>query len=223
MNRRNKKRAKRGGKAQQQNPRLLIVRGPRFAPDRVRVDLHYQQIFDLATSTIVFPFSLKAYNLTNAFDWDPTLGLTTTPGFASWAGLYRKFRVPHNTIEMECVNKEAFGINAFIAVVNFLPSLVASPQKYLSSNDFDSHQRLLSPVSGANHMKTRLRASINSFGGSANTQVEDAYCYLTDGTSSPGDNLYALIGHESNSVASVSGATFTIRIHATVEFFELQS
>jgi hypothetical protein len=73
------------------------------------------------------------------------------------------------------------------------------------------------------HASLTTRASISSFGGSANTTVEDAYVGTTDNTSPPTDNLYFIYGFLTNGVASVSGATNIITISVDIEFFELQS
>jgi len=203
------------------DPSLLIWRGPDFAPQRMRTQITYEAFASLNAATVLAPYQMRVFTLTNAARFDPNVTLTSSPGFNEWAGLYRKYRVRKGHVRVQFSNGEAFPVNTFVVPVNFLPSLVTVPTQYLSN--IRARQKMLSAKGGLDMSSLTIQPSITDFGGSANTVVEDAYVGTVDNTTPPSDNIYILLGISTMGLASVSGVTFIIRFNVEVDFFEYQS
>jgi len=170
-------------------------------------------------ATALAPWSLEYVVVTNPNNF--TSVSTNVPGYSELAGLYRKYRVRSGVVTYTLANGEAFPVEMFITPVNFLPSLILDPTRYLSMQN--SHHKIVSAKTGMDHASVTAMAKISIFGGSASTSVEDAYVGTTDNTAPPADNLYFIYGFLTNGVASVSGALNIITIAVEIDFFELQS
>jgi hypothetical protein len=216
--RRQRKRGKRPKRRRRGVP-TTINRSVFFAPPRLRTHLTFELRFTAPAATLLNPWSLEFINLTNP---NMFTGVSTSvPGFTEWGGLYRKYRVGDGDFEYSTLNNDPFGVEMFSTPVNFQPSLTADPTKFLSMGG--AKTKLISPKGGLDHGTVRNRASVSWFGGSATTTVEDAYVGTTDNTSPPADNLYFLYGFMTNGMATVTPALNVIKVHVTIDFFELQS
>jgi len=217
---RSKKRGRgRGKRRGAGTPRMVINRSPFWAPARLRTHLKFDLRFTAPSATIASPWSLEYIVLTNPNNF--TGASTAVSGYASLAAMYRKNRVIKGHLIFSCQNNDAFGIEMFATPVNFLPSLITDPTRFLNMQN--SRRRLISPKGGIDHGTVKATASIAQFGGSASTAVEDNYVGTTDNTSPPSDNLYFLYGHLTNGVATVVPALNVITVFVEIDFFELQS
>jgi len=209
----------RGGKRGAGTPRIVINRSPFWAPARLRTHLKFDLRFTAPSATLVAPWSLEYIVITNPNNF--TGVSTAVSGYTSLAAMYRKFRVRKGSLVFSCQNNETFGIEMFATPVNFLPSLVTDPTRFLNMQN--SRRRLISPKGGIDHGTVKATASIAQFGGSANTAVEDSYVGTTDNTSPPSDDLYIIYGFLTNGVATVTPALDVITVFVEIDFFELQS
>jgi len=200
-------------------PQTVFNRGRDFAPSRLRTHLDFDLRFTAPSATVLAPYALNVVVATNPNNF--TLVSTPVPGYTLLAGLYRKYRVRSFKMRYSVINNDSFGIEAFLCPVNFLPSTSADPTRYLSQGV--CARRIVSAKGGKDNVTLVKTSSITSFGGSANTTVEDAYVGTTDNTSPPSDNIYFIYGFMTNGAATVAPATNIINVRILIDFFELQS
>jgi hypothetical protein len=214
-------RRKRGneGRGMMGRPQTVFNRGRDYAPSRLRTHLVFDLRFTAPAASVMSPWSLNVILATNPNTF--TLASTPVPGYTELAGLYRKYRVRSFKLIYSVINYELYGIEAFICPVNFLPSTALDPTRYLSQGV--ATRRIVSAKGGKDNATLFKSSSITSFGGSANTTVEDAYVGTTDNSSPPSDNIYFIYGFMTNGAATVSPSTNIINLKVLIDFFELQS
>lgn len=72
--------------------------------------------------------AMVRYTVNGAYDVDPVLGSTNTPGFAEWATLYTYYRVVKVAYRIEVVNNEAFPVRCYSLFQNTDPGTVGNLQ-----------------------------------------------------------------------------------------------
>jgi hypothetical protein len=202
------------------NPIVMINKERGLFPQRVRTVLHYQNFTVLNAATVGNPWEYYILNMTNAFLLDPTRGSNPTPGYAEFADRYRKYRVRKSWLTTSFFCAEGFAVNAFSCPSNFLPVVTVNPAIYVGNPR--CKQALISAKGGIDQCVFIDEAAVTDYGGSASTQVEDAYVGNTDGSASPSDNVYWAFGVQTLGAASVTGVNVIYRLAFEVEFFELQ-
>jgi len=204
-----------------------IYREPRVAGNDGRLGVIVRQYnkflftepFRAPAATALFPYQLEYAVCTN-----PNILIVTStspPFWNSFKAMYRKYRVYKSKIEFTVVNTENFPVEAFVCPVNFVPNLTVSPIAYYSQPG--SKSSLVSPKGGLDRVRLTSTTSPATWGGSANTAVEDAYVGTTDNSAPPSDNIYWIYGVDTIGNASVAGITFNIKIWVWLSVFEPNS
>jgi len=192
-----------------------------FAPDRVRTHLRFHT-FGLIQNATSSSGSVR-YEPTYAYDIDPTVGSTAMPGFAEWAGLYRKYRVNGCIAKITFANQEALPVLCYISATNSDPGTNVLPsvaQTFLAQPI--TRSELAGPLTGNSATKImNLPVSVAGFAGSANHDIDDAYASFVTGTA-PANNMWLQVGCVKSNNASLSaGVSFDLVIDLDIEFFEV--
>jgi len=219
MSQRQRKRVKKGRK---NNRPPALPRGMPSVASRVNgVKLRYTILTNLVNATIPNPFSYLYLNLTN-----PMISFggsaTAVPYFTMWATGYRKFRVRSFSVRVLFASAETTITVPFLCPFNYLPPNTAASNSAALNNILHRH-KILSAKGGMDRASVMVRGNVRSMAGFANTNVEDAYVGLTDGTSPPTDNIYCLVSVQTNGIASIVGVLAEVTVQFSIDFIERQT
>jgi len=195
----------------------MVVRSLNFMPDRLRTTLRFSEV-DVINNAGFINANIR-HRPTCAYDINPALGSTAMPGFTELGGMYRFYRVNKWVSTARWSNNETFPVQAYIAAVNFDPTVnTAAFGQYLSSRT--SKKAFLGPLTGYSVATLQLPVSVASFGGSqTSTKQIDSYCGTTAGTI-PTNLIWLIIGVLGGPVL-VNGVSVVIDHDIDVDFFEL--
>jgi len=204
----------------------VIPRGmfgvPSIPPRINGVMLSFETNDLLNQATALNPFNFSYFNVTN-----PLISkggsATAVPFFTAYTGMYRKFRVRRFRVKACFANSEAFGVIPFVCPVNFLPTSTAPNNASYISNILCRKNGVLGGVGGNNVKNLFVQHTVASMSGFANTNVEDALVGLTDGTGSPSDNIYVVVGTDNNGAATVGGVLASVTVTFWIDFIERQT
>jgi len=185
------------------------------------VRLSYETNDLLNQSTLANPFNFSYFNLTNPLISNGGAA-TAVPYFTAWSGMYRKYRVRKFSIVARFQNSETYGVIPFLCPLNFLPtSTVANNAAYVKN--ILTKKKISGGIAGMNVTALSVTHTVAEMSGFANSDVEDAYVGLTDGSASPSDNIYAVVGTDNNGAASVSGVLASVKVTFWIDFIERQT
>lgn len=167
-------------------------------PDSMRVKLRYpiQNTLTVAGTVIA-----KRWTPNAAYDVDPVLGSTSTPGFAEWSGLYTYYRVVKYKVHMNFVNLDNLGVALFTYNTNVDPGTAGSSGAQYAQSSFGRTYDLAPFYSGGGKVVLNQTLSVARILGMPVMQA-DSFRSLT--TSTPSDLVY--FGF---TILSSSGANFT--------------
>jgi len=212
-----RRRTKRRPKTLFQNMQRISAIPPRMNNVRLSAEI----LLNLANATVPVPYGYSFYVVTNPMICNQG-SATSVPYFTMYTAAYRKFRVRNFSVTVNYVNTETHAVNSFVCPFNYLPpNTVASNQAALTN--ILCRKKLVSPAGGMDRATLRISQSVSSMAGFANTNVEDAYVGLTDGTSPPSDNIYVLVATQTNGLASVIGVLTSVLISFGIDFMERQT
>ena len=176
------------------NPRTNAVE----QPDSFRVKLRYPI---QNTLTVVGTVIAKRWTPNAAYDVDPVLGSTSTPGFAEWSGLYTYYRVVKYKVHMNFVNLDNLGVALFTYNTNVDPGTAGSSGAQYAQSTFGRTYDLAPFYSGGGKVVLNQTLSVKRILGMPVMQA-DSFRSLT--TSTPSDLVY--FGF---TILSSSGVNFT--------------
>jgi len=185
------------------------------------IKLQFNADLVLNNATVLVPFAWAYLNLTNPLLVNGGAASVVT-FFAGYAAFYRKFRVRKFSVVARFGNAENFFGNGFVTPINFLPTNTLL-QNTAAFRNIMTKRKLISPKGGKDEGLVRMHSNVMRFAGFANTNVEDNYVGTTDGSSSPTDNIYAIVAFDTNGVASVSGVFLSLTVTFWVDFMERQT
>lgn len=201
-----------------QHEGLLIVKPSwGIAPPRTQVTLRYWNNVSLVNVGV--NSANKRFNVTNAYDIDPTIGSTSLGGFVAYATLYRFYRVIAYKAKARCSNLETFPVTVFLTPFNVDPGANANNQLACLTNPRTS-SATLGPLTGNGIATISQSETVWKYGGSMNPMLADVYSGSTTG-SSPTNNMYVELGSY-GTANGVSGVLCELTIDITLQFFELQ-
>jgi len=169
------------------------------APDEMDVSLKYP----IGGTLLNAAGTLKAQRWTPnaAYDVDPVLGSTSTPGFAEWATLYTYYRVVSYSVSIVIVNLETFPISVFSINSNIDPGTTGGSWRDYQAEPYCKYG-VVAGSSGINKIRFFHKISCSKLLGSASVQQADSMRSLVTGV--PADLLYYGIG-----LFAVTGANMT--------------
>lgn len=129
------------------------------------------QVYKLVTNAAAVTCQTR-FQINGAYDVDPVLGSTNTPGFAEWASLYTYYRVVAASYDLEIVNNEAFPVRAYSVFTNTDPGTVGNNQ-YPGNPLAKSH--LLSAKGGLDRAHLKMYRQISQITGARGVETEDNY------------------------------------------------
>lgn len=193
-------------------PALNTFSEPAIPPE-MDVQLSYPFIKTLSAAAA----AVAARLYTNAaYDVDPTLGSTSTPGFAEWAALYNFYRVVAYSYDITFVNNEAFPIIAWTLSSNTDPGLGATS---VSSSNPLGASLVLSAKTGLDKGMIARTHRVSHVIGSDAVEYEDNYRALVSGV--PADLAWLGFGIQSISGANVTnGASIFGHLRMFVRFYD---
>lgn len=159
------------------------------------------------------------YRPTAAFDVDPIVGSTSTPGFAEWAAFYRYYRVHAFAYKVQFTNADTESMTVYCLPMNTdpLPNAAFSTASQFVCQPYAKVKQ----VSGAGGMD---RAFISGYVnckklvGSKTFNYDDNYSSIVN--TIPTNNIYLAVGALSQRVAMTNGMNFWFRVTMYVEFYE---
>jgi len=214
-----KKPAKRSGKRRGGGP---LNSGPdkgspvysTLAPARKLQRLKFPTTKVLSTGTNV---SSVRFTANGAYDVDPTLGSTSTPGFAEWAAFYGFYRVKGVGIEVGFVTQETLkACQAYIYFSNTDPGTSANFS--VTANPL-SKVGVMGVSAGKSTCKLRQYKKVSQILGSNTTFTDDNYRALTNAV--PADLVWIACGAQTLDGTNFTGSVvMQILITMDVEFYD---
>lgn len=167
-------------------------------PDSMRVKLRFpiQNTLTVAGTVVA-----KRWTPNAAYDVDPVLGSTSTPGFSEWSGLYTYYRVVKYKVHMNFVNLDNLGVALFTYNTNVDPGTAGSSGAQYAQSSFGRTYDLAPFYSGGGKVVMNQTISVARVLGMPIMQA-DSFRSLT--TSTPSDLVY--FGF---TILSSSGVNFT--------------
>jgi len=181
------------------------------------VKLTFTEDIVLNNATLLNPYGFSFFVMTNPIDLNQN-SATNEPFFTAYKGMYRKYRVRKYSVRATFMNAENYGIKGYLSIVNFAPTNTAANNLAAVQN---SRRCYCSGKGGMDRATCVVKGSVRK-AGFATTMTEDSFVSVTDGTSSPADNIYVVCGTDTNGVASVSGVEVGISIVLHIDFMERQ-
>jgi hypothetical protein len=179
------------------NKRNVSV-GPVQTADSLLVRLRYPIAGTIAAAATVIS---KRYTPNGAYDVDPVLGSTATPGFAEYAALYSYYRVSHYNLNITFTNLDNLSVALYTVNTNTDPG-TAGTNYYLYAQSALGRTMELAPFySGKGTARLRQRVDVSKILGMTPAQA-DSFRSVT--TSIPTDLVYFGFG-----IKSVAGTNFS--------------
>jgi len=191
------------------------------APRVNGVKLSFETNDLLNQATLLNPFNFSYFNLTNPLI-SKNGSATAVPYFTAYTGMYRKYRVRKFSVVARFANAETFAVIPFVCPINFLPTSSAANNAAYVANIL-ARKSLCGGASGQNVKAVSVTKTIASMSGFANTNVEDAYVGLTDGSAAPSDNIYCVVATDNNGAANVNGVLASVKVTFWIDFIERQT
>jgi hypothetical protein len=107
-----------------------------------------------------------------AYDVDPVLGSTSTPGFAEWSNFYNYYRVIKVSYKVEVANTENFPVRVYSILMNTDPGTVGNSQ--FAGNPL-SRSHLLSVARGLDRATLSDTRQVAEVVGTRGVETEDNY------------------------------------------------
>jgi len=190
-----------------------------MAPARMGVTLRFHKFVDISAAAV--PAANVRFCPTFVYDVDPTVGSTSTPGFAEWGALYRLYRCQASRIRVSFINNDTG--NCYVC---YIASQNSDPGNNHSSTVAQTQlsQRLTKSgvvgfANGSSVVELSNSQTTANFGGARNAQITDSYTGTVAGLS-PGNNWYwdvGIVGIQN----ITNGCVASCVIDMDTEFFEL--
>jgi hypothetical protein len=211
------RRSKQVNRGRKNKPVRDVKVAPVEAADSLDVKLRYPIRGTLATVGTVIS---KRYTPNAAYDVDPVLGSTSTPGFAEYAALYTYYRVHSYTIKIKFSNLDNLGISLYIVHSNTDPGTGGTNYHNYAQSAFGKTFELAPFYSGTGSVTVRQTIQVHKLLGMPILQA-DSFRSVT--TSIPSDLVYMGFGIYSNAGTNFSnGVSFTGTITMHTRFYSRQ-
>jgi len=185
-------------------------------PERYETRLRFNKCTNILKAG--FAYSNIRFNTSNAFDVDPVLGSTNTPGFSELSGLYRRYRVHNAVCTVRFTNQEVFGLIVYIQPVNADPGADSTSYQTYLSNPMN-RKAAVGAVAGAGTHVEKMSLSPQMFGGSSDLKIDDTYSALTN--AGPTNGVWLMVGVYAPIDALTNGVTVSVDIDLDIDFYEV--
>lgn len=186
--------------------------------DRTCVTLKYPYVasFSISPAQQANGFRLRP---SSAYDVDPTLLSTATPGFSEWATFYANYRVLRSAIKVEINNRStAQGGVLIVLPLNADPGSAPSVATVTSWLGNPFHRRAVFGTAGAKPTMVSNSMSLERLFGSKMVYTDDNFTSLVTGI--PTNNWYwAVFAFLTNVPAAAVTVEFFVTVTMEVEFF----
>jgi len=173
-------------------PLMTKTRGAVVVPlataDQLDVKLSYRNMYQLYDA--MSGISMKQWNPNCAYDIDPALGSTETPGFDEYAKLYGFYRVIGYNWSARCTNTQA-AIPVEIYAFNTNLPLLTTALDVVSGAPYNKRTTLGIAGSGRDSAILKGRVVLSELIGTVAVESADSYRAPTSGT--PADRVYLTI------------------------------
>jgi hypothetical protein len=196
-----------------------IPKSLRVVPDRMYTRLCYEGMGPIVISNVV-TFTAYRFRPSAAYDVDPLLGSTATPGFAEFAALYNRYRVTCSRCTMTLVNPStALGLNLVVVPLNDDPGASPASAVVYSWPDNPYATNKMCGLAGSPPVTVSASMSTEAIFGSKSVYFDDINAALTNGV--PSVNWYWGVGVMAGSVpvANIS-ITLIYKIEMGIEFYD---
>lgn len=167
-----------------------IIRSPnQVCPDEMETVLTYPSLFILSAGAATFV--ARRWTPNAAYDVDPTLGSTSTPGFAEWSALYTYYRVTGYEVILDMSNLETFPIAVFSCNTNTDLGTGGSSYYSYATNPYCKHV-MLSGKGGIDKLRIRHKIDCAALLGSEALEQADSLRAPTGAV--PADLLWYNLG-----------------------------
>jgi len=159
----------------------------------------------------------QRWTVNAAYDVDPVLGSTSTPGFAEWAAFYKFYRVIAYTADVQFGNLDAGPRAVYIINANDDPGTSASGFIDRPSNEFNE-VHYAGHVYCDRHRVTR-HYQCSKIAGTGAVETDDSYAALA--STVPNNKIYFGVGvHSLDGTNLANGVSFIIYLTMTIRFYE---
>lgn len=204
-------------KSRSSRPTRDVKVSPLQSPDDVTVNLSYPIKGTLSTVGTVIA---KRYTPNGAYDVDPVLGSTSTPGFAEWAALYTYYRVTKIKLQVTFSNLDNLGVSLYSVFSNTDPGTAGTNYFNYAQSAFGRTFELAPFYSGRGTVTLRQTIDLEKLLGMSMQQA-DSFRSVT--TSIPTDLVYWGFGIFSNAGTNfANGISYTGKIVMRTRFYSRQ-
>lgn len=156
------------------------------------------------------------YTPNGAYDVDPTLGSTATPGFTEWMALYTYYRVVKVSYELDIANNEAIPVRAYVGFTVTDPGTTGST--YMPGNPLYK-SKLLAGKGGIDVHRFRDTKTVSTVIGSKGVEMEDNYRGTS--ASNPTDLIYLeAAGNTVSGAFLAAGLTVSGNVRMFIRFYD---
>lgn len=217
MHKKQKKHANKGRKAKAPKAKRNVRIGPVEAADSETVRLRYPIRGTLSTVGTVIA---KRWTPNAAYDVDPVLGSTSTPGYAERAALYTYYRVEKFRLHVKFSNLDNLSVSLYSTVSNTDPGTGGTNYNGYAQSAFGKTFELAPFYSGAGSVTLNQTVAVHKVLGMPTSQA-DSFRSVT--TSIPSDLVYWGFGIYSNAGTNfANGVGYTGYIEMFVKFYSRQ-
>jgi len=191
---------------------------PSYARNAVRPETDVVlafQVNKIALNAAATTCSVR-YIPNGAYDVDPVLGSTATPGFTEWMALYSYYRVVKVSYQLDIANNEAVPVRAYCGFTNTDPGTVGST--FLPGNPLYK-SKLLAGKGGIDVHRFQDTKTVSTVIGTRGVEVEDNY--RGTATSNPVDLIYLEVAGNTVSGAFLgAGITVSGSVRMFIRFYD---
>jgi len=195
-----------------------LMRNRNIVPDRQYTLLKFNGYGRALVPTVTGNIGLR-FRPSSAFDVDPLLGSTATPGFAEWAAFYNNYRVTSSRIRISFSNTSSTqGVLVVVCPLNVDPG--ASPGVVVVNSwiDHPYQQHRIVGTAGSPPTTMHVEMSTEKIFGSKMIYMDDNFQALV--TTNPVNNWYWALGFISSVIPGAPfGVDYLVDIEMGVEFF----
>jgi len=198
--------------------RTVVRTLDQVCPDEVDVILTYPAAGTLHNASLTVS---QRWTPNAAYDVDPTLGSTSTPGFSEWAAMYTYYRVVSYDVDMMVSNLEAFPLIVYSINTNEDPHLLGTGFIDYQTQPF-SKTAIIGSLTGAANARFHHHVPCAKLLGSNAVDTADSLRAVTTGV--PADLLWYGLGIQAppGSLCN-NGVLFNLKIRMNIKFYGRQN
>jgi hypothetical protein len=201
------------------NKYLVVPQPTKIVPDRIYTRLVYEGMGQIPIAT-GNSYTTFRWQPSAAYDVDPNIGSTATPGFAEFAAFYNNYRVTASNCRISVTNPSTvLGVILVVLPLTSDPGALAPAAQANAWPDNPYAKQKMIGLLGSPPGVVSNSMSTEKIVGSTNVYVDDTYASLTNGV--PANNWYwgcgLLVG---SAVTATISYTVNYRIEMGVEFYD---